>query len=150
MNQPIWICKKMNDLTVDELYCIFQLRSEVFVVEQNCVYQDADGKDNNSYHFCGWLDNLLVSYCRILPPGLSYPEASIGRVLSHPSHRKAGYGKIMMEKSIQKTYEMFDVPEIKIGAQLYLLTFYKNLGFKPLGETYLEDNIPHITMLHRR
>jgi ElaA protein len=127
-----------------------KLRSEVFVVEQNCVYLDADGKDSASHHLCGWLHNQLVAYCRILPPGLAYPQASIGRVLTNIAHRKDGYGIILMQKAIKKTYELFDVTEIKIGAQQYLLQFYENLGFVQTGESYLEDNIPHIAMLHGR
>jgi len=148
MKEPIWICKKMEELTVSELYCILRLRSEVFVVEQNCVYLDADGRDLDSYHLCGWLENQLLAYCRILPPGLAYPQASIGRVLTHPAHRKDGYGKLLMQKAIQKTYALFNVPDIKIGAQQYLLKFYSELGFQAIGDSYLEDDIPHITMIH--
>lgn len=148
MNEPIWICKKFEELTLSELYCILRLRSEVFVVEQNCVYLDADGRDSDSYHLCGWLKNQLVAYCRILPPGLAYPQASIGRVLTHPAHRKDGYGKLLIQRAVKKTYTIFNVPQIKIGAQLYLLKFYSELGFKAIGDTYLEDGIPHITMMH--
>jgi ElaA protein len=150
MNEPTWICKKFETLTVSELYCILKLRSEVFVVEQNCVYLDADGKDLAAHHLCGWLHNQLVAYCRILPPGLSYPEASIGRVLTHSAHRKDGYGKQLMKRAIQKTYSLYPVPAIKIGAQQYLLAFYTNLGFQAVGEPYLEDDIPHITMIHQK
>jgi len=150
MNEPIWICKTFDALTVSELYNILKLRSEVFVVEQNCVYLDADGKDIASHHLCGWLHNQLVAYCRILPPGLSYAEASIGRVLTHLAHRKDGYGKQLMLRAIEKTYALYDVAAIKIGAQQYLLAFYGNLGFKPVGESYLEDGIPHVTMIHHK
>ena len=147
MNDPIWICKIFDALTVSELYNVLKLRSEVFVVEQNCVYQDADGKDAASHHLCGWLHNQLVAYCRILPPGLSYPEASIGRVLTHIAHRKDGYGKQLMMQAINKTYMLYPEASIKIGAQQYLLAFYNNLGFQTLGEHYLEDDIPHVTMI---
>lgn len=147
MNDPIWICKIFDALTVSELYNVLKLRSEVFVVEQNCVYQDADGKDAASHHLCGWLHNQLVAYCRILPPGLSYPEASIGRVLTHIAHRKDGYGKQLMMQAINKTYMLYPEASIKIGAQQYLLAFYNNLGFQTLGEPYLEDGIPHVTMI---
>ncbi len=150
IKEPVWICKTFEELTVAELYCILQLRSEVFVLEQKCVYLDADGKDTTSHHLCGWLNNRLVAYCRILPPGLAYPQASIGRVITNAAHRKDGYGKILMQKAIKKTYELFNVANIKIGAQQYLLQFYGNLGFEPIGEPYLEDNIPHIAMLHQR
>ncbi len=151
MNQLIWTCKNFEELTSAELYCILNLRNQVFVVEQNCVYLDTDGRDAASFHFCGWLHNELVAYCRILPPGAAYPQlASIGRVSTHPSHRKDGYGKILMQKAIEKTYALYNVYEIKIGAQQYLLQFYSNLGFIATGEPYLEDGIPHIAMLHSR
>ena len=150
MNKPIWICKPFDELTVAELYCILKLRSEVFVVEQMCVYLDADNKDSSAFHLSGWLHNQLVAYCRIIPPGLAYAEASIGRVLTNAAHRRDGYGKILMKKAIKKTYELFDVPAIKISAQQYLLEFYQNLGFLATGDPYLEDNIPHIAMLHQR
>lgn len=150
MNEPIWICKTFDALTVNELYCILKLRSEVFVVEQNCVYLDADGKDSGSHHLCGWLHNQLVAYCRILPPGVSYPEASIGRVLTHIAHRKNDLGKHLMRRAIKQTYTLHNVQSIKIGAQQYLLAFYTNLGFQAVGEPYLEDNIPHISMTHHR
>jgi ElaA protein len=150
MTEPIWSCKKMEDLSVEELYCILRLRSEVFVVEQNCVYLDADGKDADSHHFCGWLNGELVAYCRILPQGLSYPQASIGRVLTNPSYRKLGFGKIMMEKAIVITYDLHQVSQIKIGAQEYLLRFYNELGFRSLGDSYMEDGIPHISMIHHK
>jgi ElaA protein len=144
-----WRLKKMDELSAQELYKILQVRSEVFVVEQNCVYLDADGKDEKGYHFCGWINDNLVAYCRLLPVGISYPDdASIGRVLTHPDFRNLGIGKILMEKAITTTYELFHVNSIKIGAQLYLLKFYNELGFIQLSESYLEDGIPHITMLH--
>lgn len=151
MNEPIWVCKKFDELTVHELYCILKLRSEVFVVEQNCVYLDADGRDEASHHLCGWLHNRLVAYCRLLPPGIAYEsEASIGRVVTHPAHRKDGYGKILMQKAISKTYSLFNNSHIKIGAQQYLEKFYTDLGFHTVSPVYLEDNIPHISMLHRQ
>jgi ElaA protein len=124
-----------------------QLRNEVFVVEQNCVYQDADGKDDRSWHLMGWYENNLVAYCRILPPGLSFEEASIGRVVTSPKYRKNGCGRALMETAIQKTKEQFNCKEIKIGAQLYLINFYSSLGFKQTSEIYLEDGIEHIEML---
>jgi ElaA protein len=150
MNQPVWVLKKFEELTVTELYCMLNLRSEVFVVEQNCVYLDTDGKDQASWHLCGWLHNQLVAYCRILPPGLAFAEASIGRVVTQAAHRKDGYGRMLMLKAIEQTYSIYDVSHIKIGAQQYLLQFYGSLGFKPMGEPYLEDGIPHVAMLHSR
>ena len=148
MNTPvIWTCKKFEELTPAELYAILKLRSEVFVVEQNCVYLDADGKDAGSYHFCGWLNNeLLVAYTRLMPPGSSYKDASIGRVVTAAAHRKEGYGKKLRQRSIKKCFDLFDTPSITIGAQQYLTQFYQDLGFKQVGEPYLEDGIPHIKM----
>ncbi len=149
MKEPVWICKTFNELTVAELYRILQLRSEVFVVEQNCVYLDPDGKDLSCYHLCAWLHDQLVAYCRIVPPGVSYEEASIGRVLTHPAHRKDGYGKLLMQNAIKKTYALYNGSTIKIGAQQYLVQFYGDLGFEAVSEPYLEDDIPHVLMLHR-
>ena len=143
-----WTCKKMNELGTAELYAILKLRSEVFVVEQNCVYLDADGKDNDAYHLCGWLnDQLLVAYARLLPQGISYRESSIGRVLTHPAHRKDGYGKILMQKAIENTFNLTNTSSIKISAQEYLLKFYNSFGFTTSSEPYLEDGIPHVEML---
>ena len=142
-----WILKKFDDLTSNELYAIMQLRNEVFVVEQNCVYQDADNKDLVSYHFMGWANNKLMAYTRILPPGVAYTkEPSIGRVVTSPSARGSGIGRELMEKSIEELYKLFGETPIKIGAQLYLLKFYTSLGFQQTSSIYLEDDIEHIEM----
>lgn len=144
----VWTCKKMDELTTLELYLILKLRSEVFVVEQNCVYLDADGKDAAAYHLCGWLNNeLLVAYARLLPPGISYVEASIGRVVTSAAHRKYGYGKTLMQKAIELISDLFKISSIKIGAQQYLIKFYNSVGFTVTSEPYLEDGIPHVEML---
>ena len=145
-----WIYKKFEALTVRELYAIIRLRNEVFVVEQNCVYQDADGKDPQSYHLCGWAGDTLVAYCRILPPGISYPECSIGRVVSSPQLRKSGTGRELMKRAVEKAFHAFNGIPIKIGAQLYLKEFYTGLGFIQTSEQYLEDGIPHIEMLLKK
>ena len=146
MTQLTWKYKSFNDLIPQELYSILKLRSEVFVVEQSCVYLDMDDKDEQSFHLCGWNENDLVAYARILPPGLAFEEASIGRVVTNPKYRKSGSGKVLMHHAIEKTLQQFGVAEIKIGAQLYLLSFYKSLGFIISGAEYLEDGIPHIEM----
>ena len=146
MTQLTWKYKTFNDLTPQELYSILKLRSEVFVVEQNCVYLDTDNKDQLSFHLCGWNENDLIAYARILPPGLAFEEASIGRVVTNPLYRKTGAGRQLMEHAIEKTLTQFKVNEIKIGAQLYLLSFYSSLGFKQSGPQYIEDGIPHIKM----
>lgn len=142
-----WVYKTFNTLDSAELYAIMQLRNEVFVVEQNCVYQDADGKDVDSWHLIGWDENNLVAYCRILPPGLAFEEASIGRVVSSPRYRKTGFGREMMNVAIEKTLIQFNTKKIQIGAQLYLQDFYSSLGFKKISDVYLEDGIEHIEML---
>jgi len=127
-----------------------KLRNEVFVVEQDCVYQDADGKDPYSRHLCGWDDDRLAAYCRILPPGISYAEASIGRVVTAPAYRKAGLGRELMQQAMEKTCSLFHTGTIRIGAQCYLGKFYTSLGFLTCGPEYLEDGIPHIHMIFKK
>ena len=141
-----WTLKKFEELTPHQLYAVLQLRIEVFVVEQNCPFQDADDKDQASYHLLGYVNNKLVAYTRLVPPGVSYDEPSIGRVVTSPSVRRTGAGKELMRESIQKVYDLFGKQPIKIGAQLYLKNFYESLGFAQIGESYLEDGIPHIYM----
>jgi len=142
-----FIQKHFNDLTPHELYAIIRLRNEVFVVEQNCVFQDADDKDQQSYHLMGWDNGKLLAYTRLVPPGVAYEEASIGRVVTSPSARGTGLGRELMVQSIKACKEQFNVTVIRIGAQLYLEQFYRSLGFIPKGETYLEDGIVHVEML---
>ncbi len=142
-----WIYKKFEELTVEELYLIMQLRNEVFVVEQNCPYQDADNKDQQSFHLAGWDSEKLVAYVRIIPPGICYTEPSIGRVVTSPAYRGTGAGRELMNNAIEKTLTQFNARAIKIGAQLYLKKFYESLGFNKSSDEYLEDNIPHIEML---
>lgn len=147
MSNIVWTLKNFTSLTPHELYAILQLRNEVFVVEQHCVYQDADNKDIPANHCMGWLDNKLVAYTRILPPGIAYKEPSIGRVVSSPSARGKGIGRALMIETIEKTRQLYGNTAIKIGAQLYLRQFYSSLGFQQTSELYLEDNIEHIEMM---
>ena len=149
-NSIKWSLKKFEELTPHELYAIIQLRNEVFVVQQNCVYQDADNKDQASYHLMGWNDDKLITYARMMPPGMPYAEASIGRVVTSPSVRGEGIGKALMKESINQVYKLFDTASIKIGAQVYLLQFYSSLGFQQTSDIYLEDGIEHIEMIFRR
>ena len=142
-----WTVKKFDELTSAELYAVMQLRNEVFVVEQNCVYQDADGKDPKCFHFMGWDGITLAAYTRIIPQGISYTEASIGRVVSSPKYRGTGVGRELMILSISHTFTLFNCTIIKIGAQLYLKKFYESLGFVQSSGEYLEDNITHIEMI---
>ena len=142
-----WICKPFTRLSADELYAILQLRSAVFVVEQNCVFQDADNKDQPSFHLMGWQDAALVAYTRLVPPGIAYNEASIGRVVTAITARGSGIGRMLMQRSIDECRKLFGEGVIRIGAQLYLKEFYASLGFIPTGGIYPEDGIDHIQML---
>lgn len=149
MKQLNWTCKPFDTLTVAELYAILQLRNAVFSVEQHCVYQDADDKDQPAYHLCGRDGNTLAAYCRLLPPGISYTHASIGRVVTAPAYRKGGHGREMMQLAVQKTEALFHDHIIIISAQAYLQRFYESIGFEQTSEPYLEDGIPHIKMEYR-
>lgn len=139
--------KTFDKLTKVELYDLLQLRSEVFVVEQNCVYQDIDGKDDQALHVLGFKNQKLIAYTRIFKPGIYFKNASIGRVLVKQNQRKYGYGNDLMQKSIQAVLDFYHTINIEISAQTYLKEFYTNLGFKEIGEGYLEDGIPHIRMI---
>ena len=141
-----WKYQSFEELSNLQLYTILQLRIEIFSVEQNCVYQDADNKDLKSFHLSAWDNNVLVAYCRILPPNVCYKDASIGRVVTSISYRRTGAGRELMQRAITAALQQFNCSKITISAQLYLKRFYESLGFKPLGETYLEDGIPHIEM----
>jgi len=142
-----WCLKKFGELSVDELYAILQLRIEVFVVEQNCVFQDIDGKDQYSWHFMGWKGDLLCAYSRIVPPGTTFKYPSIGRVVTSPKTRGNGLGRVLMEKSIDEIIKLYGNTDIKIGAQFHLKKFYSSLGFIQSSDIYLEDGIEHIEML---
>lgn len=142
-----WEVKRFDDLSAAILYQLLRLRSEVFVVEQNCVFLDMDNKDQKCYHLLGWMDGQLVASTRLVPAGLSYDEMSIGRVVSSPAVRNKGLGRPLMEASISACYELWGKASIRIGAQQYLSKFYRSLGFEIAGEMYLEDGIPHVEML---
>ena len=141
------VIKKFNDLSPLELYEILQLRSEVFVVEQDCVYQDIDGNDQKALHIIGTVENKIIAYTRCFRPGDYFKEASIGRVVVKESQRKFKRGIQIMNNSIKAINDHYKTKIIKISAQCYLNKFYTNLQFKPIGEKYLEDGIPHIAML---
>ncbi|MEP6747675.1 MAG: GNAT family N-acetyltransferase [Bacteroidota bacterium] len=142
-----WICKPFNELTLHELYAILHLRNEVFVVEQHCVFQDADNKDQLSYHLMGWQQSSLAAYTRLVPPGVAYDEPSIGRVVTAITVRGSGTGRELMQQSVIACKKLFGNNIIRIGAQLYLKEFYSSLGFVPTGGIYPEDGIEHIQML---
>lgn len=138
--------KKFTDLSVTELYQILQLRSEVFVVEQDCVYQDIDFKDQKALHILGFKNDKIISYTRIFKPGDYFENASIGRVVVKESERKYGYGHELMKVSIDAVKTEYHQEKITISAQLYLKKFYESHGFIQIGDSYLEDGIPHIRM----
>ncbi len=142
-----WVLKKFEELSLGELYAILQLRIEVFVVEQNCPFQDIDNKDQSCFHFMGWNNDVLYAYTRIVPPGISFKLPAIGRVVTSPKARGGGLGRILMEKSIEETKKLYGETDIKIGAQVYLQKFYTSLGFVQSGDIYLEDGIEHIEMI---
>ena len=145
-----WKIKRFKELSAEELYLALQLRSEVFVVEQNCVYQDVDGKDAKAIHLLGYLNEVLVAYARLFQAGDYFDQASIGRVVVSPKHRNKSFGHELMKKAIQEIEKRFTTNSITISAQLYLKAFYESHGFVALGETYLEDDIPHIEMCRCR
>ena len=141
--------KTFQELTTKELYELLQLRSEVFVVEQDCVYQDLDGKDEKALHVIGKKDNKIVAYTRVFKPGDYFKEASIGRVVVSKDERQHKYGYNIMEASIKAVKDNFNEATIKLSAQTYLKKFYNNLKFKEIGEEYLEDGIPHVAMIRK-
>lgn len=143
-------CLFFDELTLVQLYDVMALRQTVFVVEQNCPYLDADGKDADSWHVLGYDENSgkLVAYTRLLPKGLTYADyASIGRVSTAPGVRGQGVGRRLMEESLRQAKRLFGDAPIKISAQSYLIDFYREFGFVSVGEEYLEDGIPHRGML---
>lgn len=142
--------KHFSELSITELYAIMRLRLEIFSVEQNCAYQDADGKDQEAYHLMGCSEKgELLAYTRILPAGITFKEASIGRVVTSGKVRGSGAGKELMNGSLQFIHEKFGKVPVRIGAQCYLKKFYGEFGFVVDGKEYLEDNIPHIEMLRQ-
>ena len=140
--------KKFEDLTADEIYEILRIRSEVFVVEQNCAFQDCDNDDQNSYHIFTAENDRIVSYLRVLKRGISYNEISIGRVLVAKDHRGKGVAKELLIKAIEFIENTLNECEIRISAQEYLKEFYSSLGFEISSDMYLEDEIPHIEMYY--
>ncbi|WP_306351178.1 GNAT family N-acetyltransferase [Flavobacterium sp. '19STA2R22 D10 B1'] len=144
-----WKITPFKDLTIDELYQVLQLRSEVFVVEQNCVYQDIDGKDTKALHLIGLFNGEVVAYTRLFDAGIYFDNASLGRVVISPKLREQKLGHEMIHKAIIGIEENFHTSAITISAQLYLERFYQKHGFESVGESYLEDDIPHIEMIKK-
>ena len=143
------IIKHYKALTKDQLYECLKLRNEVFVVEQKCPYLDIDGKDEDAFHLMVMKSDELIGYLRLLKPGVTYEEASIGRVLIAQTARKKGLGREMMTAGVDYIINEFKGDVIRISAQLYLKDFYESLGFERVSKDYLEDDIPHLEMLYR-
>jgi len=142
--------KTFNELTTSELYQILRLRSEVFVVEQDCVYQDIDDKDQQANHLFITIKNKVAAYTRLFAPGLYFDTASIGRVVVSLEYRKDGLGHQVMDASIKAVQQKFNTSKISISAQTYLKKFYESHGFIQKGNKYLEDGIPHIKMVYNK
>ena len=141
-----WQIKSFEDLSTNQLYDILKLRSEIFVVEQNCVYLDIDGKDKLALHLFGEFDGKIVAYSRLFKPGISFDNASIGRVVVDANYRDRKWGHDLMREAISGIKNHFGESQITIGAQLYLKKFYESHGFTKTSDMYLEDDIPHIEM----
>lgn len=142
-----WSLKSFDELTIHEVYSILQLRIEVFIVEQQCNFYDADDKDQKAWHLCAWKGTELIAYSRLFAPGILFKEAAIGRVVIKQPARKTGLGKELMQRSKAAVYQLFGPVPIIIGAQLYLKIFYEQLGFRQISDIYLEDKIEHIKMI---
>lgn len=142
-----WIFKSFDELTNEELYAVLKLRFEVFVIEQNCLDIDPDGKDKISMHLMLEDDGKIIGCARILPPKVSYDEPSIGRIALDKSYRGKGLGREIVQKCIDFIHNIMKIREIRISGQAYLLDFYKSFGFVVAKGPYLEDKIPHYQML---
>lgn len=142
-----WYIKSFSDLSTDELYAVLQARVDVFVVEQNCPYPEVDGKDKQAYHLFAVENGKVAAYSRMLPAGVSYEEASVGRVLVMESCRGTGRGYELMKRSMDFLVNDMKVPAVKLQAQNYARDFYASFGFKPVSEVYPEDGIPHVDMV---
>lgn len=143
----MWYIKAFHELSTKELYAILQVRTDVFVVEQNCPYLEVDGKDLHSFHLYKEVNGHIMAYLRILPPGVSYEQSSIGRVLVAKTHRRQGLGYELVQKGIDFIHYELHEHEIKIQAQHYLRAFYASFGFQAVSDVYLEDDIPHLDMI---
>lgn len=144
---PVWRLLAFEDLRVSELYEVLRLRSEVFVVEQQCLFQDMDGADQKAMHLLGVQHGELQAYARCFAAGVKFPQASFGRVLTRHSARGTGLGHALVDQAIAAIQQVWGPQEIRIGAQTWLAGFYGKHGFVDVGKTYLEDNIAHMEML---
>ncbi len=145
-----WESTSFSELTLETLYTVLKLRQTVFVVEQNCCYLDLDDLDQHSAHLLAWRNDQLLAYARCLPPGLCYPESSIGRVIVAPTGRGKDLGSELVQRGIDYNLANWPGTGIRIGAQAHLQGFYGALGFVAEGDSYIEDGIPHIHMIYCR
>lgn len=143
----IWHFKKFDELTPKELYEIIQLRVNVFMIEQNCLYNECDGKDLYCHQLWCTFDGKIIGSSRIVPPGISYADPSVGRVVSHPEFRQLKLGYQLMRHSLEVIENLYGNTPVKISAQSYLKNFYEKFGFEQVSEEYLEDDLPHMEML---
>jgi len=144
-----WLCLKFNELSTIQLYQLLKLRVDVFVVEQNCPYPELDNKDlhQDTYHLLAYENEQLVACARLLGPGISYPQVSIGRIATAHNRRQNGLGKQLLTQALSKCDQYWPKQDIQIGAQVYLVEFYQSMGFKRYSQDYLEDGIAHLDML---
>lgn len=142
-----WVLKPFERLTPTELYELLRLRSQVFVVEQQCIYLDEDNKDQFAFHLMGWQDSLLAACARLFKPGDYFREVSIGRIITAPEIRGTGLGKDLMKESIEIAHRLYGPVPIRIAAQYYLRMFYTSFGFQADGDIFLEDGIEHVEMV---
>lgn len=142
-----WQCAKFSELSTTQLYAILAARSEVFVLEQNCAYLDIDGLDLDCLHLIAWKESQVAAYLRIVPPGLKYPEVSIGRVITSQAARGSGIGKQLLAKGLEQIQVTYPGQAVLIQAQQYLEKFYQAFGFVTVSDVLLEDGIPHFMML---
>ncbi|HJO10619.1 MAG: GNAT family N-acetyltransferase [Gammaproteobacteria bacterium] len=147
MSDISWTCDPFGQLTNHQLYALLQLRTEVFVMEQNCAYQDMDDLDQKAFHVQGLRDGKLICYGRLLAPGVKYAEPAIGRIICILAMRREGLGRLLMYKTMAYCEELWPGQAIRISAQHHLESFYNEFGFTAVSEPYMEDGIPHIEML---
>ncbi len=141
-----WRSAEFDQLSAPELYAILHLRQQVFVIEQDCLYPDLDGLDQQALHLCGWREDTLLTYLRALPPGVSYPESSLGRIVVSPAARGQDLGRELVRRGIELTLARWPEAGICISAQAHLEPFYQSMGFDTVSDAYDEDGIPHIKM----
>ena len=145
-NKSDFIWHNFDTISKEELYDVLSLRQRVFIIEQDCFYEDLDYSDQDANHLLLYQDNKLIGYSRVFPPGIKYYAASIGRIVTDLDYRGKGYGKSITHESIQFLKNNFPESDITISAQYRLVDFYENLGFETEGNVYLEDDIDHIKM----